>query len=854
MYQLYPKKTIAIIFALFMVLGTISSMTISSVAAEVTPKQNDTKDTATSLSLNTVYNDNLLSSSDVDWYKFQTSSNGYIQLDFTHDVLTSNSTFWIINIYNSDMDELGNMGVSGTGAKASSSLLGVPGGTYYIQIKAWSYSDAKYGVKVNYTAANNWETETNNKKDTAEVLNVNTQYYGSLGKDGDVDYYRFTISSNGYFQLDFTHDVLTDGNTFWVVTLYNSDMDELTNIHVSGTGAKASTSLLGVPSGTYFMEIEKYHYSEVKYGVKVNYTAANNWETEMNNKKDTADVLNVNTQYYGSLGKDGDVDYYKFALSSNGYVQLDFTHDVLTNVNTIWVVTLYNSDMDELTNIGVSGTGEKASSSLIGVPSGTYFMQIKKNIYSGVKYGVKVNYTAANNWETETNNNKDTADVLSVNTQYYGSLGKNGDVDYYKFSLTSTDTISVRFTHEELTSGYIYNTYWKVYLYNSDWTEQTSFNVTGAQKDVYSDKKALPGGTYYLYVEGHNYSNIKYGISIEGTNQKTVTVTYDTAGGSPANWTEKVTANSAYPVSKTIPAKSFKLTYDANGGSVSPTGKTLSCTFGGWKNGNSIYQGGDSFKLGTSNVTFTAQWTNPTAGSLPTPTHPDDYTFDGWYTAASGGNKVTTSTTISKATTIYAHWIPINKGTITVANVAGRPGTQVKVTVSMKNNPGIRGFDFTVNYDKTRLSLNSVTFDSKFSGLTTPSAGEKVMDRIALVSSDTITANGTVFTLTFNVLSSAKSGKANVSLTANTISDKNNKSIQLNMVAGGVTVQTYIPGDINGDKNVDLLDVIQLLDYVVGKKVTVVEAALDTNGDGNVDLLDVIQLLDYVVGKNVIIK
>ena len=68
------------------------------------------------------------------------------------------------------------------------------------------------------------------------------------------------------------------------------------------------------------------------------------------------------------------------------------------------------------------------------------------------------------------------------------------------------------------------------------------------------------------------------------------------------------------------------------------------------------------------------------------------------------------------------------------------------------------------------------------------------------------------------------------------------------------TDQTYLPGDINDDNNVDLLDVIQLLDYVVGKSVSVVEAALDTNGDNNIDLLDVIQLLDYVVGKDVIIK
>lgn len=104
-----------------------------------------------------------------------------------------------------------------------------------------------------------------------------------------------------------------------------------------------------------------------------------------------------------------------------------------------------------------------------------------------------------------------------------------------------------------------------------------------------------------------------------------------------AGWyTEKnggtqVTADSAVSalVNQTLYAKwtpnKFVLTYDANGGSVSPTNKTL--TFG------------------------------DTYGSLPTPKR-DYYKFDGWYTAASGGTKITTSSVINEAKdlTIYAHW------------------------------------------------------------------------------------------------------------------------------------------------------------------------------------------------------
>lgn len=42
--------------------------------------------------------------------------------------------------------------------------------------------------------------------------------------------------------------------------------------------------------------------------------------------------------------------------------------------------------------------------------------------------------------------------------------------------------------------------------------------------------------------------------------------------------------------------------------------------------------------------------------SLPSAPVRDGYTFDGWYTAASGGVQVMTSTVFSADTTVYAHW------------------------------------------------------------------------------------------------------------------------------------------------------------------------------------------------------
>lgn len=69
--------------------------------------------------------------------------------------------------------------------------------------------------------------------------------------------------------------------------------------------------------------------------------------------------------------------------------------------------------------------------------------------------------------------------------------------------------------------------------------------------------------------------------------------------------------------------KTYKLTYDANGGSVSPASKTLN--------------EGDKY------------------GSLPTPNR-SGYSFEGWYTSVSDGKKVDEKTIINGNVTIYAHW------------------------------------------------------------------------------------------------------------------------------------------------------------------------------------------------------
>ena len=73
----------------------------------------------------------------------------------------------------------------------------------------------------------------------------------------------------------------------------------------------------------------------------------------------------------------------------------------------------------------------------------------------------------------------------------------------------------------------------------------------------------------------------------------------------------------------TIAAPAYTVTFNANGGTVTPATAATN----------------EDGKLTT----------------LPTPTR-DGYTFDGWYTAADGGEKITAETVFTADATVYAHW------------------------------------------------------------------------------------------------------------------------------------------------------------------------------------------------------
>ena len=180
-------------------------------------------------------------------------------------------------------------------------------------------------------------------------------------------------------------------------------------------------------------------------------------------------------------------------------------------------------------------------------------------------------------------------------------------------------------------------------------------------------------------------------------------------GGMKVTDSTTITANSSHALYAHWTPKTYTVTFDPNGGSVSQTSKTV--TYG------SAY------------------------GTLPTPTR-NGYVFAGWHTAAVGGITVTNATSVENASahTLYAHWVEPISYTVTFNPNGGSVSTTSK----------------TVTYGATYGTLPSPTrIGYTFAGwYTASSGGTKVTSTTSVTSSTshTLYAHWTArtYTVTFN--------------------------------------------------------------------------------------------------------
>ena len=199
----------------------------------------------------------------------------------------------------------------------------------------------------------------------------------------------------------------------------------------------------------------------------------------------------------------------------------------------------------------------------------------------------------------------------------------------------------------------------------------------------------------------------KYKISLNGNgvsvSPSSKTITFDTAygdlptlsrtgysfdgwynGGTKISSSTKMTTDSDHSINAHWTANSYNVSFNANGGSVSSSSKS---------------------------ITFDSAY-----GSLPSPSY-EGYVFTGWYTDPDGGDLIDSSSTVTKTSdhTLYAHWsagnckvtLNPNGGSVssTVIGVTYK-GTYGELPSATKTGYAFSGW-FTDAYGGTQVSAST---------------------------------------------------------------------------------------------------------------------------------------------------
>lgn len=167
--------------------------------------------------------------------------------------------------------------------------------------------------------------------------------------------------------------------------------------------------------------------------------------------------------------------------------------------------------------------------------------------------------------------------------------------------------------------------------------------------------------------------------------------------------------------------KKYTVTFNYNFAGLTNEKMEAKAAFNGWKgsNGKTYADSASVTNLTSTNggsVTMTAQWT-PASIKLSAPERLG-YTFDGWYTAASGGTKIGAggaSFTPVGNTTYYAHWTPITY-TIKFAGNGNTGGSTASMSVKYDQSATLTANGFTKSgYSFAGWSCDETKYENKAS-------------------------------------------------------------------------------------------------------------------------------------------
>ncbi len=383
-----------------------------------------------------------------------------------------------------------------------------------------------------------------------------------------------------------------------------------------------------------------------------------------------------------------------FTVPQRGAIRLDCTRLMYNGSETYNYYKLYNQ-YGQLVWEANSTRSSIANSSipqfLIALDAGTYRLNVNPGWVSSSRsyqFQAAAIFIPANNYETEENNTKATADVVSFNNVFSG-FTDNSD-DYFAITVSKDTLVKIKLSkYKELRDKYIYP---KLHLADNSSQSFSLLNQGEATDHTYFFA-LLKAGTNYIQIPGEYgfKSSVEYSMEITPTTVPTPTINNLKVSGTKV----EVSWNQLFEVT------GYEIYRKINNGSwsllLAPYGNQY---IGFWNSGidfSKSYQYRIRSYISINGTKYYSAWSKVKA-LIPTPTNikfsQSNYSYDG---------KVKTPSLVIKDITGRT----LKKGTdYTVSYPAGRKAIgKYKVTITFKGNySGKKTATFSIGPKNSKIS------------------------------------------------------------------------------------------------------------------------------------------------------
>ncbi len=465
---------------------------------------------------------------DIDWYAVTLEAGKTYRIDLQG---ASSGAGTLRDPYLSLRDADGNavtgMTDDDSGAGRDSQLTFTVGttGTYYVSAGgAWASGEGTYTVSVTDVTDGSAD-DHGASTGTAGTVAVGGSATGEIGHAGDVDWFAVTLEAGKTYRIDLKGVSSSSGTLRdpYLRSLHDADGNAVAGMtdDDSGAGRDSQLTFSVETAGTYYVSAGAWKNGTGTYQVSVTDVTGGS-QDDHGASTGTAGTVSVGGSVTGGIGHVGDTDWYAVTFEEGKTYRIDL-QGASSGAGTLadpYLRGIYDANGNRIVNTlnDDSGAGRDSQLTFTASAAGTYY------VAAGGAWGSSTGTYKLSVTDVTDSSLDDygatagTAGQAAVGDSASGSIGHQGDVDWFAVTLEAGKAYRIDLKGASSGAGTLGNPYLRG-LHDADGNAVAGLtdDDSGFGRDSQLTFTVHAGGTYYVAASAQQNSTGTYEVSVTET-------------------------------------------------------------------------------------------------------------------------------------------------------------------------------------------------------------------------------------------------------------------------------------------------------------------------------------------------